>query len=574
MPRRRDEHSPAGQLALLAIATLVAGLAFNLLEYGRLMSLTLAQEIASTRGVVYGAVYLGTYAVAAAAIVVAVFSRSAIVRWVSLAAVFAFLGLEFCTRLVIGGNIGFNEVHTTLSESTFAGQFVWSYLTSVWQAALLAGAITAGLIPVVHWTRIRFAVWWLCLAPVAASMMYAVMWRTVAATDVYPSPLRVPVLFAYASLNSLDARPRQPVEMPVEGRPQPRVLILVMDESVTGAYLSINGWRQQTTPYLESSADQYLNFGISCSASNISAATNVIIRAGLRVDQIADRAQLGLRKPTIFQYAQAAGYRTAYLDGQYAPGVRGNFLTRYDLDSIDEVYWVIADEPDSAMRYRRDRLLAQRVLELVEGGEPVFIWVSKYGAHVHYEQAYPAEARVFEPTMPAGRSMAASTAEEVENSYANALRWAVDGFWEMLAPALDLDDTVVLYTSDHGQSIQRERGVSSHADRVNPPAIQANVPMLGWGRPLEERFSGGIDAVRNRTSHFQLFPTMLMLMGFDEQDVTSRYGVPLWGPPPEQRVFLSGDIFGRGVVFINPFDDSFPDRAPGADPRASTPTEQ
>ena len=65
----------------------------------------------------------------------------------------------------------------------------------------------------------------------------------------------------------------------------------------------------------------------------------------------------------------------------------------------------------------------------------------------------------------------------------------------------------------------------------------------------------GVSALRDRVDHFQLFPSQLILLGYEESAVTSRYGTPLWGPPPGKRIFLSGDLFGRGIVRINEFDD-------------------
>lgn len=549
-------QSLLNQFGLLVVATVIVGVGLNLAEYGRLQFLALAKSIRDSRDLSHAVIYLGTYAIASASIVVAVFSESSIVCGIALGLIFFFLTMDAVCRFVLGDSIGFNEVQTTLSESTFAGQFMSSHAVSIGKAVLFAGLVTGTLLVAAFLNPIRFELWWLLLVPLAAVLAYAVVWRTVAATDVYPAPIRIPVLFVYASLNALRFVPRQSVDSTPGSAPKPRVILLIMDESITGNYLSINGWPKETTPYLESIKEKYLNLGIACSASNISAATNIIIRSGLRADQIADREQLGLRNPSIFQYAQAAGYRTCYLDAQYQPGVRGNFLSQHDLASIDQIYWAIADEPDSNKRHVRDRLLANRILSLIQGDQPTFIWVNKYGAHIHFEQTYPDEARVFEPTMPHGRSINACALEEVQNSYANALRWSVDEFFRILVPAMDLADTAVVYTSDHGQSLEGGRGASTHADRVDPPVSQANVPMLCWGDHLRQQFAEGIDQLRDRTSHFQIFPSLLSLMGYEESDVTKRYGAPLWGPPPDRRVFLSGDIFGRGIVHINEFDQA------------------
>ena len=38
--------------------------------------------------------------------------------------------------------------------------------------------------------------------------------------------------------------------------------------------------------------------------------------------------------------------------------------------------------------------------------------------------------------------------------YPNAIAWSVDEFFRKLLPAVDLSKTLIVYTSDHGQSLQ------------------------------------------------------------------------------------------------------------------------
>ena len=37
--------------------------------------------------------------------------------------------------------------------------------------------------------------------------------------------------------------------------------------------------------------------------------------------------------------------------------------------------------------------------------------------------------------------------------YSNAIAWSVDEFFRNLLPAVDLHKTLIVYTSDHGQSL-------------------------------------------------------------------------------------------------------------------------
>ena len=160
---------------------------------------------------------------------------------------------------------------------------------------------------------------------------------------------------------------------------------------------------------------------------------------------------------------------------------------------------------------------------------------------------------MFTPTMPPHQPIGTSEREQVENSYSNAIVWSVDRFFEMLLPSLNLEETLLLYTSDHGQSLKEGKGLSTHADRNNPPSSQANVPLFGFGSHLSRRLPDGVSELRDRMSHFQIFPTLLVLMGYEESEVRGRFGAPLWVRPDEARIFVSGDLFGRGNVGINEF---------------------
>ena len=52
----------------------------------------------------------------------------------------------------------------------------------------------------------------------------------------------------------------------------------------------------------------------------------------------------------------------------------------------------------------------------------------------------------------------------------------------------------------------------------------------------------------NETSHFQIFPTLVRLAGYNDAWVRSHYGVLLSEPPGTQPEFFAGDLHGRGSV--------------------------
>lgn len=219
---------------LSVVVVIVSCVAFNLVDYGYFVSVTVAKSVYSSRGILQAAAYLVSYVVAVTGIVVVLFSREAIARWAGLVLVTLFIALELCCRQVTGENIGFIHVNVALSQTEFIGEFLSSYRASVAKAIGLALVMAAVLYALVRLIKLRFHVGWIGVIPVSSVLIYAVLWKTVAFTDFYPSPLRIPVLAAYASLNSLYTGPRQAVELAPKAGVGPRVLILIVDESVRG----------------------------------------------------------------------------------------------------------------------------------------------------------------------------------------------------------------------------------------------------------------------------------------------------------------------------------------------------
>ena len=77
------------------------------------------------------------------------------------------------------------------------------------------------------------------------------------------------------------------------------------------------------------------------------------------------------------------------------------------------------------------------------------------------------------------------------------------------------------------------------------------VPLMifGVGPDVNERLQAHCDAnLRDRVSGFEIFPTALLLAGYDGAEVRRHYFHSLFdsNAPREGRAFASGDIFERG----------------------------
>lgn len=222
--------------------------------------------------------------------------------------------------------------------------------------------------------------------------------------------------------------------------------MLLVDESVRADYID---WRPGNpfTPNMAANADRFIDFGPAASGGNCSHYSNAIIRLGAARDNVIESIR---KNPTIWKYAKAAGYRTVYIDAQAAVNKNAsklqNFMTVSETEDIDRV--VFLGEADMT---QLDFELLKVVEEELAGDVPVFVYANKNGAHFPYDHGYPKKEAVFTPV---DADMAASTTATLVNSYRNNLRWTVDLFFARLIEGTDFDDTMVLYTSDHGQNFQ------------------------------------------------------------------------------------------------------------------------
>jgi lipid A ethanolaminephosphotransferase len=187
-----------------------------------------------------------------------------------------------------------------------------------------------------------------------------------------------------------------------------------------------------------------------------------------------------------------------------------------------------------------DRLLDIAREELRKPG-PVLIYANKNGAHFPYDLGYPANQDLFRPTMTASGSDA--TRYRV-NSYRNVVAWSVDRFLARLFEEIDLEDTVVIYTSDHGQNFQPNR--FAHCSVEDPDPREALVPLWVATRDagLKARLAAAAQVTRGHASHFQIVPTVLQLLGYAPAEVERVYGASLFEPHTETAAFTSGDVFG------------------------------
>lgn len=483
------------------------------------------------------ALRFGMFAGLVAGLMVTWLSRNAWLHLISTVLLLVTLPLQVAYRLVTGGGFTHESAWLLLNSLDAVADAVAMYHRVALPGVLLTvGAVIFLSVPLRRVILFRER-WALLLIPLLIGSIARTWYSGEAALEDYPVPFRVPAALCFLLLERQAPR-EAPYLAPADERLVPHI-VLVVDESVTGEHLSINGYPRETTPFLASVPEAVCNFGVASSGGNCSYTSQAIVYGGIRQEEIFRNDPRIWQKPCIMQYAARAGYKCLFLDSQKyrrtAPGGVPKGTTRY-VSTLNL-------EPDLA---RRDLRAAEELVDWIAQNAQTFTYVTKRGAHFPYEDHYPPEERVFRPTLDAAGW--SDDPVRVRNSYDNAVRWACDGFFEFLLPRLESTgkEVLILYTSDHGQALPGTvPGTRATHGNADLPPITANVPLMAVATKPARGVLGRLrenTTARNNASHFDLFSTALLMMGYSPEETARHYGLSLMDPiPPDRtRFYVAG----------------------------------
>ena len=326
--------------------------------------------------------------------------------------------------------------------------------------------------------------------------------------QAFPAPIKAVAIASEYYLENEVQEPRILAETIVPtNKPEYKTIVWVIDESIGGQYLSLNGYEKDTTPYLNSLAksgnDDFQNYGIVPSIANCSASSNLLLRIGLTSHRQGD-FNVNLKiLPTIFQYAKRAGYKTHLIDAQVAQGQLQNHLSVYDKNDIDNfVTFSRKFIPNT-----RDQKVLESLEEILDNKADSlnFVVVVKLGAHWPYPLSYPRDQEFFKPaTRESYTEMTNENKELILNSYFNSIRFSVDGFLKNLLENRDLDGKLILYTSDHGQTLFYNDDPLTHCHSGREmPMDEYKVPLLVFAKGAREKFVKPDKKLQLKNNYFQ-----------------------------------------------------------------------
>lgn len=330
-------------------------------------------------------------------------------------------------------------------------------------------------------------------------------------------------------------------------------VIYVIDESVRGSNLSLNGYSRATTPFLQSleSEGRLKNLGICVAASSFTHISNAYLLSGHNA--FPDTDFRTNKNPTIFDYAKTMGYKTIYIDINrvYLASLKkaaGDGPVR-SLDSwMNEKSF---EELQIDLDLTKDVGVARILSAILNTGGGYFIVVNKKGLHFQYCNNYPATtvSMIWTPVMktlesidpgPAGR-------EKLVNSYDNGIRYQVDEFFRVLVSETTNQNYAILYTSDHGQTL------SEHGQRYTHMKADAEIVDVPGFLVASEQYArqGLLDDIEPgvRVSHLNNFSTLLDLMDVPPLLRVRSYEKSIFALTAgdnRERWYMSGSLHGSG----------------------------
>ncbi|MBL6988900.1 MAG: sulfatase-like hydrolase/transferase [Bacteriovoracaceae bacterium] len=333
---------------------------------------------------------------------------------------------------------------------------------------------------------------------------------------------------------------RGPLKATYIGAGTPRNIIYIVDESIRADYIDLNN-DKGLTPYLKSQQTRLANFGSIASANNCSGYSNAVLRMGATKKNLTN---IG-KEPLIWNYAQKAGFKTYYFDAQLKNGKVQNFMNHLELQFVDEFVQL-----SNVEEYKRDIQFAKIIKETIKKPGKHFIYLNKRGAHFPYTTSYDYENPKFTPHMALDEQLGKSK-ERLKNSYKNSVYWNVNNFFKELLGEEIYKDSIIFYTSDHGQNLM-DSGIMTHCNSQEPHPTEGYVPLmvLTDNEKWLTKYQNWAQISKNKLNHFSIFPTVISELGFNQSEVKKNYGGGLEQPISQDRAFSAGPIlprFGRQV---------------------------
>jgi len=290
---------------------------------------------------------------------------------------------------------------------------------------------------------------------------------------------------------------------------KPKLIIMVLGETIRADHLGINGYPRDTTPRL--ARRDIINFGAIDACGTATAVSVPCMFSYLNHSNYDET--LAKNSDNLLDVLQRAGVKVLWRNN--------NSGCKSMCDRVETDHFTADNPYNCAEGQCPDRVLLhnlkQRILDSKPYHQPVFIVLHQLGAHgpEYFKRSLPAQ-KAFLPEC-SSNLLNQCERQHIVNAYDNAVIATDELLDETIALLEQLNsefDTAMLYVSDHGESLG-ENGVYLHGlPYWMAPAAQTRVPMLMWfSDGYKKALALNTDCLKRteKVSHDNLFDSVLSL---------------------------------------------------------------
>lgn len=314
-------------------------------------------------------------------------------------------------------------------------------------------------------------------------------------------------------------------------RQSPNVIVFLTDQQrwdTTG----LHGNPLDLTPNLDRVAREGTHVRYSFTCQPVCGPARSSLQTGLYATQTGchiNGIPLDPELPTLANWFRAAGHRTGYIgkwhlasEEPVPPEQRGGYqdwlasnILEFTSDAYDTVMYNEAGQPKKLPGYRVDAMTDAAIRYIDQHkSDPFFLFLSYIEPHhQNHRDDYPAPTGYRERYegrwMPSDLAVLGGTAHQHYAGYCGMVKRLDEAYGRLLDALKSLgleDDTIVLFTSDHGNHFKTRNG--EYKRSLHDASVRVPTVLTGPG------FNGGGE-IRELVSLVDLPPTLLDAAGID-----------------------------------------------------------
>ena len=301
------------------------------------------------------------------------------------------------------------------------------------------------------------------------------------------------------------------------GNVKPKLMVFVVGETVRADHIGLNGYKRDTMPLLAKQADIYsFKHATSCGTSTAYSVPCMFSYAN-REDYDIDTAEY---HENVLDTLNKQGVNVIWRDNNSSSKGVADRVTFEDYRTPDTNPNCDVECRDIGMLNGFDKLVKSNTTP-----KDTLILLHQMGNHgPAYYKRYP---KAFEEYKPAcmTNELSKCDRESVINGYDNAIRYTdyfLNTIIDKLKPYEQEYDVVMVYISDHGESLG-ENNVYLHGLPYSiAPKAQKQIPVIIWSPNGNSIDNNSLSSMINQpVSHDFITPTLLRFFNITTQEVAS-----------------------------------------------------